>query len=238
MPSSSSNRRSTRSRLGTVLILAGAVLLGWVGLRVLEREAAQRQARAELQSRAGIAALAVSAPPAWSADAVTVSELELPDEPPGAPREGPPRQSARRKTGRLIGRIVAPQVGVDAMAFEGIDLPTLDLGAGHFPGTPLPGRPGNVSFAGHRNTDFSGLRDIEVGHSIYVETGGETYVYHVAETRIVEPTQVDVVAFRGRDELTLVTCHPFDWVGPAPRRFIVHADFVRAAPEGAPDTSR
>lgn len=165
-------------------------------------------------------------------------ELELPDEPPGLPDEDRAKRASKRKTGRLIGRIFAPEVGVDAMAFEGIDLPTLDLGAGHFPGTPLPGRPGNVSFAGHRNTDFYGLRDIEVGHPIYVETGGATYVYHVSETRIVEPTQVDVVAFRGRDELTLVTCHPFDWVGPAPRRFIVHANFVRATPGGAADTSR
>lgn len=164
-------------------------------------------------------------------------ELELPKEPPALPSEVRPRRVKSEKTGRLIGRIVAPQVGVDTMAFEGIDLPTLELGAGHFPGTPLPGRSGNVSFAGHRNTDFRGLRNIEVGHSIYVETDVSTYLYRVSETRVVEPAEVEVVASRGRDELTLVTCHPFDWVGPAPRRFIVHADFVQAEPEDAPGGS-
>jgi len=222
----------TRRRLGVVLVLAGIALLGWVGLRLLAREAAQRQARSELQSASAKAAPLVSKRPAWRTDAAFEPELELPAEPPPVPGEAGPKPKA--KTGRLIGRIVAPEVGVDTMAFEGIDLATLELGAGHFPGTPLPGRRGNVSFAGHRNTDFRGLRDIEVGHEIYVETDGSTFVYRVSQTRVVEPEQVEVVSSRGRDELTLVTCHPFDWVGPAPRRFIVHADLVQAEAESAP----
>lgn len=195
----------------------------------------QREARSALRSAA---ALTVSRPPAWNADPVGAPELELPDAPPAFRAERPARRAKSPRESRVIGRIVAPHVGVDTMAFEGIDLATLDLGAGHVPGTPLPGGRGNVSFAGHRNTDFRGLRNIEVGHSIYVETEDSTYLYRVSETRVVEPEQVEVVASRGRDELTLVTCHPFDWVGPAPRRFIVHADFVQTAPEGVPDASR
>ncbi len=228
------NQRLSRG-LSNLLIVAGVLLLGWVGWRLLEHDRAQRQGRAELESRAGRTVMTVSRPPAWSPDAAFAPELEIPDEPPAVPGE---RRGASSHKAQLIGRILAPGVGVDAMAFEGIDLATLDLGAGHIPGTPLPGRRGNVSFAGHRNTDFRGLRDIEVGDPIYVETKASTYVYRVSETRIVEPEQVEVVASRGRDELTLVTCHPFDWVGPAPRRFIVHADFVQTAPEGVPRGSR
>ncbi len=233
MSSSPSNGPSPRT-LGTFLILLGVALLGWVGLGLLGREEAQQEARAELASAR---AMTVERAPAWSeAQAFSVG-LELPDEPPTLPVEAA-GQEERKHTAPLVGRIRIPDVGVDTMAFSGIDMPTLDLGAGHFPGTPLPGKRGNVSFAGHRNTDFHGLRRIEVGHPIYVETKGSTHVYRVSEMRVVEPSQVDVVGYRGRNELTLVTCHPFDWVGPAPRRYIVHADYVGKGDERSTGSSR
>ena len=35
---------------------------------------------------------------------------------------------------------------------EGTDADQLRSGPGHYPGTPLPGEPGNVAIAGHRTT--------------------------------------------------------------------------------------
>ena len=174
---------------------------------------------------------------AWVGDRVVEREagqaLALLHHTPESTREEVSKPPRRPRPGDVVARIVVPDAGVDAVAFEGIDLPTLDRGAGHFPGTALPGQRGNSSFTAHRNTDFRGLRHIAIGHSIYVERGGSAFHYRVAETRVVEPEQVDVIRYRGRDELTLITCHPFDWVGPAPRRFVVHADLVERLPAAA-----
>jgi sortase A len=53
------------------------------------------------------------------------------------------------------------------------------------------------------------------------------YRYAVATTRIVEPSDVSVLAATADPTLTLVTCYPFDYVGTAPQRFIVRATLTR-----------
>lgn len=130
---------------------------------------------------------------------------------------------ARPPAGSAVAHILVPEVGVDVVAFEGVDPVTLGRGAGHFPGTPLPGQRGNVSFAAHRDSFFRGLREIELEDEVVVVTEHGRFRYRVNDLQVVEPTRVDVVKSRGRDELTLITCYPFDYVGPAPRRFVVHA---------------
>jgi len=41
--------------------------------------------------------------------------------------------------------------GTDVIVVEGTGRSALRAGAGHYPGTPLPGQPGNVAIAGHRS---------------------------------------------------------------------------------------
>jgi hypothetical protein len=45
----------------------------------------------------------------------------------------------------------------------------------------------------------------------------------VTATEIVSPTDLTVLQSDGHEILTLVTCYPFYFVGPAPDRFIVRA---------------
>ncbi|MGH7488206.1 MAG: sortase domain-containing protein, partial [bacterium] len=47
--------------------------------------------------------------------------------------------------------------------------------------------------------------------------------YHVTSTLIVGPDDVWVLDPTPKESLTLVTCYPFDFVGPAPKRYIVKA---------------
>ncbi len=61
---------------------------------------------------------------------------------------------------------------------------------------------------------------------IRIEVPPQTYEYRVAGTRVVEPTEVSVLQSRGTEELTLLTCYPFRWIGPAPERFVVTATRV------------
>jgi sortase A len=60
-----------------------------------------------------------------------------------------------------------------------------------------------------------------------------TYHYVVDSTEIVSPDRVQVLDIAARPELTLITCSPFDYVGAAPRRFIVHAHLLSVLPDAA-----
>ncbi len=185
--------------MGGYLFLLGVLFLLTAMSDVSQRRGAQRVAKASLEQEA---------------DALAETRVTAPVQQP---------QLRRPEKGAIVGRIVVPEVNVDVVAFEGIDRKTLERGAGHFPGTALPGEPGNSSFAAHRDVEFRGLRAVEAGHDIWVDTGEATYVYRVAETRVVEKSEIEVLDSGGRSELTLITCYPFDWVGAAPKRFVVTA---------------
>jgi sortase A len=94
---------------------------------------------------------------------------------------------------------------------------------GHIPGTPLPGQKGNVALAGHRDTFFRGLRNIHKDDEITLTTLHGSCLYRVDTTQVVEPKDIGVLRATADDILTLVTCYPFYFVGPAPQRFIVRA---------------
>lgn len=123
----------------------------------------------------------------------------------------------------LIGRLRIPRLHVSAMVREGVGESTLRVALGHIPGTALPGTPGNVGLAGHRDTLFRPLRQIRRDDLIRLETLRGTYIYRVEKTEIVWPRNVSVLRLGDQPELTLVTCYPFYYVGAAPKRFVVRA---------------
>jgi len=125
--------------------------------------------------------------------------------------------------GSPLGRIEISSIGLMAMVMEGVDGRTLRHAVGHIPGTPLPGQQGNVALAGHRDTFFRGLRNIHKGDGITLTTLHGSFRYRVESTEVVEPQDTRVLSATTADILTLVTCYPFYFVGPAPRRFIVRA---------------
>jgi sortase A len=133
-------------------------------------------------------------------------------------------------TAGLIGRIDIPRLALSVIVMEGTSSKTLRRAAGHISGTALPGQPGNVGISGHRDTFFRPLRNIEANDTITVTTMAGEYRYRVRSTRIVEPDDVTVLAPSDdpgdNETLTLVTCYPFYFVGPAPKRFIVRAERI------------
>lgn len=137
--------------------------------------------------------------------------------------------------GTPLGTIAIPEAGLDVVVLEGVGADVLRRGVGHFPQTPMPGSGGNFALAGHRDTFFRSLRHVQPGQRVTVTTAaGRELVYRVTATEIVEPTQVEVLDDLGRESLTLITCYPFGYVGPAPRRFVVRG-FAEAA--GTADNS-
>jgi sortase A len=90
----------------------------------------------------------------------------------------------------------------------------------------MPGQAGNVGLAGHRDTFFRPLRDIQHDDVITVTTLLGEYRYRVLSAKIVPPEDVSVLDPGEGEILTLVTCYPFYFVGPAPDRFIVRAEKI------------
>jgi sortase A len=124
----------------------------------------------------------------------------------------------------VIGRLDIPRLHVSTIVLEGDDSHALRLGAGHVPGTAYPFQTGNFSVAAHRDTFFRPLRKIKPSDVIELTTPDGLYTYQVQSTEIVNPQATRVMDSHGNgQELTLITCYPFYYVGPAPMRFIVHA---------------
>jgi sortase A len=140
----------------------------------------------------------------------------------------------RPSSAALIGRLSVPRLKLSAMVREGIDQNTLLMAVGHIPATALPGQPGNVGVAGHRDTFFRGLKDLRAQDEIQLSTLGGEFKYVVESLMIVEPDNVGVLAQTSESVLTLVTCYPFSFIGTAPKRFIVRARQVLPSTVPAP----
>ena len=128
--------------------------------------------------------------------------------------------------GGIVGRMEIPRLGISTIVMEGTTASTLRHALGHISGTPLPGSPGNVGVSGHRDTFFRPLRHIETNDVIALTTTVGTYRYRVLNTEIVNPDNVAVLNPTSGEALTLVTCYPFYYLGPAPQRFIVHGQRI------------
>jgi sortase A len=150
-------------------------------------------------------------------------ELRLKEENKAAPVDSIAAVATPDKPG-VVGKLEIARLGVSVMVVEGVDDSDLKRAVGHIPGTALPGELGNVGIAGHRDTFFRPLRSIQGDDTITVSTLQGAYRYRVVSTNVVRPKDIQVLYPTGRDSLTLVTCFPFNYVGSAPKRFIVRAE--------------
>ena len=121
-----------------------------------------------------------------------------------------------------------PRLELEVPVHDGTTDAVLDLAAGRIEGTALPGTPGNVGIAAHRDGYFRVLKDIKEGDTLVLDTPVATEEYQVEWIRIVVPEDVSVIAPTPGRAVTLVGCFPFYHRGPAPKRFIVRA--VAAVP--------
>lgn len=133
--------------------------------------------------------------------------------------------------GELLGEIAFPSLDQRYAIVEGTGNEPLKLGAGHVPGSPLPGEAGNSVLAGHRDTVFRSLGKLKAGDRIEVETTSGRFAYEVTGRRIVDESDADAVRASAEPLLTLITCYPFTYVGPAPERLLLTAKLIEEAPD-------
>jgi sortase A len=156
-----------------------------------------------------------------------VTQTAVPVLPGEGGRSAPrPEASSAPPVGSVIAKLDAPSVQMTTTVLEGSDDATLSRGAGHIEDTPFPGQAGNIGIAGHRDTVFRPLRRIKVGDPLDLTTADRTYRYRISKTLIVGPDDVYVLDPTDHPTVTLVTCYPFDFIGHAPKRFIVQAELT------------
>jgi sortase A len=127
----------------------------------------------------------------------------------------------------LMGSIDIARLRLSVIVMEGDDPTTLRRAAGHIPNSGVPGQPGNIAVAAHRDTLFRPLRHVRRNDIVVFKTPGGEYRYRVVSTKVVKPTDVRVLnPDDGTQILTLITCYPFYFVGSAPDRFIVRAERI------------
>lgn len=128
-------------------------------------------------------------------------------------------------------RISIPKINLSAVVVEGTNHKALLRGPGHIKSTPSPGEPGNSVITGHRDTFFRHIYELGKGDIITVQRNGKSFNYEVTGKQIVEPTDVSVLKPTTDAQLTLITCYPTYFIGPAPERLVVFTKL--AEPPGA-----
>src|SRR5213593_1252526 len=83
--------------------------------------------------------------------------------------------------------------------------------------------PGNSVLAAHRDTFFRHISELKAGDDIFVERHGQQYHFVVTGKRIVHPADFSVLDTTSEARLTLITCYPVYFIGPAPERLVVFA---------------
>lgn len=132
--------------------------------------------------------------------------------------------------GNAIGEMKIARLGMNAIFVQGDSPKILRHAVGHISETALPGEPGNVVLTAHRDSFFRPLRGIRQGDTIELKTLDGEFAYQVDWTKAVSPSDIEVLQSSNENTLTLVTCFPFYYVGPAPKRFIVRAHQIGSVP--------
>ena len=127
-----------------------------------------------------------------------------------------------------------PKIKLEAAILESTTRKSLLLAPGHLEKTAWPGGAGNSVIAGHRDTFFRRLNELQTGDEILVLRGQRRFRYLVSGKAIVDPSDISVTMPTSDARLTLVTCYPTYYIGPAPKRLIVVATLQQSTPDNSP----
>ncbi len=159
--------------------------------------------------------------------------------PPALPTPvDPPEDPYAPEPEIVLGTIEIPRLGLALPLHQGISLTSIDRGPSHWPGTALPGDPGNVVIAGHRVTNTAPFRHIdqlEPGDPVVFTVGQRRSTYRVVGHEVVTPDAMRIVEQTPQPTATLFACHP---PGSAQYRYVVtlaldDVDEPGAAPRSA-----
>ena len=126
----------------------------------------------------------------------------------------------------VLTKLSIPRIGLRAVVMEGTSRRSLLSGPGHMTGSAIPGGNGNSVIAGHRDTFFRHLDSLKRGDAVYVLHSGRRFHYSVIAKKVVQANDISVLRAGTGRELTLITCYPTHFIGPAPQRLIIVTKLV------------
>lgn len=174
-------------------------------------------------------------PPAEAAPPESAPEAEAADDPvpvgarPARAPSTPAPAAVNSKGPQPTGQIDIPAIGLSHATYEGVELSILNYGPGHWPGTAMPGEPGNTVFPGHRTTYSRPFWDIDklvVGDRVVFTTPAGRFTYRVDQTLIVDDEDTWIITQTKEPTFTIFACHP---KGSARQRYVVKGGLVETA---------
>jgi len=131
--------------------------------------------------------------------------------------------------GAPVARLIIPSIDLDEIVLEGVDGDDLNAAPGHLPGSAFPGEPGNSIVSAHRDRHFNHLDELDIGDTIKTESGTHNVMWRIISKRVVSKDSPALFAAT-RPTLTLTTCWPIRYLGPAPDRLIITAEPLSQSP--------
>ena len=143
---------------------------------------------------------------------------------------------ASPRLGRKVATVNIPAISLQTPLVYGIGDDALARGLGLWPGTALPGKPGNAVIAGHRTSHGAPMRDIDklnIGDRIYVTTSGKKTMvleYRITKRQVVRPDAMWITRPTRVPTLTIFACHPPHSIA---YRYVIFAKLVGRSDTGA-----
>lgn len=133
----------------------------------------------------------------------------------------------RPEEGDKVGELYIPKLKAAIPIYQGTKEEELAKGAGHFLDSVLPGESDNCVISGHRDTVFRKLGSVGKGDLLIAKTSAGKFTYMIKKVRIVDADDRTVIVPKPSATLTLSTCYPFRYIGPAPKRYILVACLIK-----------
>jgi LPXTG-site transpeptidase (sortase) family protein len=127
---------------------------------------------------------------------------------------------------QMLTRLEIPKIQVDAIVVEGASRRELSEGPGHMKQTAQPGETGNAVITAHRDTFFRHIYELNKGDQIQIRRSGRVFPSQGPGKRIIMPEDISVIKPTNDPQLTLITCYPTYYIGPAPKRLVVFSKLV------------
>jgi sortase A len=117
-----------------------------------------------------------------------------------------------------VARLRVPELAIDRLVLHGAEPPILAWGPGLESGPH-----GHRLIAAHRDTHFRFLEQVEPGHRMHLEMiDGTTEHWQVISRNVVDSRTTMIDMGLEAEQLTLVTCYPFDATHPGgPLRLVL-----------------
>ena len=127
----------------------------------------------------------------------------------------------------VLTRVMIPKIKLDAIVVEGASRKQLLAGPGHLQDTAIPGMIGNAVITAHRDTFFRHIFELSQGDEIMIHRGGHVFRFQVTGKKVVKPDDISVLNPTTDAQLTLITCYPTYYIGPAPERLVVFSKLAQ-----------